>query len=316
MNRLFRGFEEPLILVTNDDGVESPGLIAAIRSVSHLGRVIVVAPTTQQTSRGRSMIGDFADVLHLTALPGLNGCEVYHIDASPALAVQHAMNTIFAERWPDLVVSGINYGENLGIDITISGTVGAAFQAAAYAVPAIAASQQVDVAHHYVYGEVDWQGSTRVVQSYAQRMIDALSALPPPAAPSGRLRLSEPRPFPFDVLKIDAPADCPPGTPERISRLARRHYFLFTIDAPTAESPIGAGRTRVDEDIDLIRPGDDVHTLAVDGAVAVTPLSLDFTAPLEESARALGLAPADGSPVDGSSANRSVYIDKGSRPAQ
>ncbi len=311
MKRLFRGFEEPLILVTNDDGVESPGLIAAIRSVIHLGRVVVVAPTTQQTSRGRSMAGNFADVLHLTALLGLEGCEVYHIDASPALAVQHAMNTIFVKRWPDLAVSGINYGENLGTDITISGTVGAAFQAAAYAVPAIAASQQVDVAHHYAYGDVDWDGSTRVVQSYAERMIDALAALPAPVAPCGRPRLAEPRPFPFDVLKIDVPAECPPGTPERLSRLARRHYFLFTIDAPTAESPIGAGRTRVDEEIDLIRPGDDVHTLAVDRAVAVTPLSLDFTAPLEESARALGLPS-----LDGSSPDRLVYVDKGSRPAQ
>ncbi len=311
MNGLFRGFDAPLILVTNDDGVESPGLIAAVRSVMHLGRVVVVAPTAQQTSRGRSMAGNFADVLHPARLQGIDGCESYHIDASPALAVQHAMNTIFVDRWPDLVLSGINYGENLGMDITISGTVGAAFQAAAYAIPAIAASQQVDIAHHYTYGEVDWEGSTRVVRSYAERMITTLSALPPPVAPSGRSRLIEPRPFPFDVLKIDAPTECPPGTPERLSRLARRHYFVFTIDAPTAESPIGAGRTRVDEEVDLIRPGDDVHTLAVEHSVALTPLSLDFTAPLEESARALGLALLDRSARDGP-----ANIDKAADPVQ
>ncbi|MFW6313574.1 MAG: 5'/3'-nucleotidase SurE [Spirochaetota bacterium] len=288
----FRGRSEPLILLTNDDGVQSPGLFAAVRAVTGLGRVVVVAPTTQQTSRGRGMFGDFTDILHRTMLPELDveaEIEAYHIDASPALAVQHAMNTIFVSQWPDLVVSGINYGENLGLDITISGTVGAAFQAAAYGIPAIAASQQVGIEHHYEYGEVDWQGSTRVLRKYTGKLLDALTALPASVALSGRDRLSEPRPFPFDVLKIDAPLDCPPGTAERISRLARRHYFTFSIDAPTDESPIGAGRTRVDDHPGLIRPGDDIHTVAHDHAVAITPLVVDFTAPLEESARVLGL---------------------------
>jgi len=284
----FRGHAEPLILVTNDDGIESPGLLAAVRAVAGMGEIVVVAPTSQQTSRGRSMIGDFADVLHETEVEGE---RAYHINASPALAVQHAMNTIFASRWPDLLVSGINYGENLGLDITISGTVGAAFQAAAYAIPAIAASQQVDVAHHYEYGEVDWEGSTRVLRAYAERLIAALAGMSPASALFGRGRLHDPRPFPFDVLKIDVPFSCPPGTPEHLSRLARRHYFVYRIDEPTDASPIGAGSTRVDEHPGLIRVGDDIHTVAHEHAVAVTPLSVDFTAPLEESGRVLGLDP-------------------------
>jgi hypothetical protein len=120
-------------------------------------------------------------------------------------------------------------------------------------------------------------------------MIDVLAALPSSTALSGRDRLSEPRPFPFDVLKIDVPFTCPPGTPERLSRLARRHYFTFAIDEPTADSPIGAGTTRVDDHPGLIQVGDDIHTVAHEHAVAVTPLVVDFTAPLEESARVLGL---------------------------
>lgn len=287
----FRGFDEPLILITNDDGIESPGLLAAVRAALGLGRIVVVAPTRQMTSTGRSMAGNFADALHRVErlIEAEESVEAYHVDAAPALAVQHAMNTIFVDRWPDLVLSGVNYGENLGMDITISGTVGAAFQAAAYAIPAIAASQQVDVAHHYEYGEIDWEGSTRVVRGYLTRLLDRLRELPPPAAPAGRARLHDARPFPFDVLKIDVPFACPPGTPERVCRLARRHYFLYTIDEPTPESPIGAGRTRVDSDRGLIEPDDDVHALAHDEVVAVTPLTLDFTAPLAESARALGL---------------------------
>lgn len=291
MTDRFRGFEEPLIFVTNDDGIRSPGLLAAIRAVLGLGRVVVVAPTTQQTSRGRSMIGDFNDSLHRVEdlLPEAAELEVYHLNASPALAVQHAMNTIFHERWPDLLVSGVNYGENLGIDITISGTIGAAFQAAAYGVPAIAASQEVEIAHHYEYGDVDWEGATRVVRRYAQRMLATLAALAPPSAPAGRDRLLDSRPFPFDVLKIDAPSPCPHGTPEVLSRQTRRHYFTFAIDDPTPESPIGAGSTRIDDDPRLVNPGDDIHTVAIRRSVAVTPLTADFTAPLDASAAALGM---------------------------
>jgi 5'-nucleotidase len=279
----------PIILVTNDDGIESPGLIAAVQAVVGLGRVVVVAPTSQQTSRGRSMIGDWTDFLHPTELPGMEA-EVYHLEASPALAVQHAMNTIFATRWPDLVVSGVNYGENLGMDITISGTVGAAFQAASYGIPSIAASQQSDIAHHYEYGDLDWTGAVRVVRKYAAMMVNRLAeeVLRDREAHVGTDRLALPRPFPFDVLKIDVPRECPPETPERICRLSRRHYFRHTIADPTPESPLGGGRTWVDDDPTLIAEDTDIHVLAFERSVALTPLSLDFTAPLEESAAHLG----------------------------
>jgi 5'-nucleotidase len=296
---------KPLILVTNDDGIDSPGLLAAVEAVVGLGEIVIVAPTTQQTSRGRGMVGDWKDRLWPidyprgdTAVAALaaesarlasHEITAYHLEASPALAVQHAMNTIFVDRWPDLVVSGINYGENLGMDITISGTVGAALQAAAYGIPAIAASQQSDIAHHYEYGELDWDGARRVIRKYASMLISLLEQRPSLPAASGDLRLAAPRPFPFDILKIDIPQECPPDTPERICRLSRRHYFRHTIENPTAESPLGAGRTWVDENPQLVRPDTDIHALAFDHVVAVTPLTVDCTAPLSESAAALGM---------------------------
>lgn len=291
---------QPLILVTNDDGIDSPGLIAAVESVLGLGRVVVVAPTTQQTSRGRSMVGDWNDHLRPAELHGrsnrpvqgedpLHDIEAYHIDASPALAVQHAMNTIFYDRWPDLLVSGINYGENLGMDITISGTVGAAFQAAAYGIPAIAASQASDIANHYEYGEMDWAGATRVVRKQARRILDRLAELPPPTAAAGARRLADPRPFPFDILKIDTPHDCPEGTPERLARLSRRHYFRHTIENPRPDSRIREGRTWVDEDPALVAENSDIYAVAFEKSVAITPLTVDFTASMEGTAAVLGL---------------------------
>ena len=296
--------EEPLILVTNDDGIDSPGLIAAVEAVLGLGRLVVVAPTTQQTSRGRSMVGDWNDHLRPVEIHGrgnqaieggtdpLHGIEAYHIDASPALAVQHAMNTIFYDRWPDLLVSGVNYGENLGMDITISGTLGAAFQGAAYGIPAIAASQASDIAHHYEYGEMDWEGATRVIRKYAEILLSKITQLPPPSAAAGSRRLSDPRPFPFDILKIDVPHECPRGTPERLTRLSRRHYFRHTIENPRPDSQIKEGRTWVDEDPELVLEGTDVHAIAFEKVVSVTPLSVDFTASVDETARALGFQEA------------------------
>jgi 5'-nucleotidase len=211
----------------------------------------------------------------------------FHIDASPALAVQHAMNTIFYDRWPDLIVSGVNYGENLGIDITISGTVGAVLQGAAYGIPGIAASQQSDIAHHYEYGELDWDGATRVVRRYATRMVEVISANRS-THPAGDERLREPRPFPFDILKIDVPTECPEGTPERICRLARRHYFRHTIEDPRPDSQLRDGRTWVDENPALIESDTDIHTLLFDKAVAVTPLTTDFSADTTAAAQLFG----------------------------
>lgn len=279
--------DEPLVLVTNDDGIDSPGLVAAVDAVRGLGTVVVVAPTTQQTSRGRGMTGDWDDHLRPVVFPrtGAPYADVtaLHVDASPALAVQHAMNTIFFQRWPDLIVSGINYGENLGIDITISGTVGAALQGAAYGIPGIAASQQSEIANHYHYGELDWEGATRVVRSYASRMLDTLRAEPRHHL-TGDARLRLPRPFPFDILKIDVPTECPPGTPERMCRLSRRHYFRHTIDEPRHDSRLGDGRTWVDQNLELVDPGTDIHAVLVEHAVAVTPLTLDLTASVEAAA--------------------------------
>ena len=278
--------DAPLILVTNDDGIDSPGLQAAVEAVRGLGTIVIVAPTTQQTSAGRGMRGNWNDYLRPTPFPrtgeALADVVAYHVEAAPALAVQHAMNTIFHRHWPDLIVSGINYGENLGNDITISGTIGAAFQGTAYGIPSIAASQQSEIEHHYAYGDLNWDGATRVVRKHAERMIDTLASNRPSVlAGDDRLRME--RAFPFDVLKIDVPMSCPPGTPERFCRLSRRHFFRHTIPNPVANSRLGDGRTWVDDNLDLVEPGTDIHAVLVERAVAITPLTTDFSASAEAS---------------------------------
>lgn len=267
---------EPLILVTNDDGIQSPGLHAAVEGVIGLGQLLVAAPTEQQTARGRSMIGNRDDYFHTTTV-WAHGREVraFHLDASPALVVRHAIGVLCGGRLPDVVVSGINYGANLGSNITISGTVGAAFQAAAMGVPALAMSRETEIEHHFVYGDLDWEEPIRVTHTYASRLLEL-----------SRIR-EVGEELPFHVLKVDVPHDAPPGTEERITRLSRSHYFHSVIPNPRIDSPISESVTTTNDDASSFSPDDDIYAFAVDRVVSVTPLTLDFSASVEKTARIL-----------------------------
>jgi 5'-nucleotidase len=275
--------DEPLILVTNDDGIRSPGLHAAVDAVMGLGQILVAAPTEQQTARGRSMVGNKNDHFHRTTVETSAGdVPAFHIDASPALVVRHALAVLTPLRTPDVIVSGINYGENLGSNITISGTVGAAFQAAAAGIPAVAVSRQTDIEHHYVYGDLEWEEPVRVTAGYTERLLELAAELSSRAA------------LPFDVLKIDIPHDAPPGTEERITRLSRAHYFHSVIPNPRIDSPISESVTTTNDDTSSLSRDDDIYAFAVDRVVSVTPLRLDCSAPVDEVARLLPHATVPG----------------------
>ena len=111
------------ILLTNDDGIQSPGLWAAAGALSELGYVHVVAPRDQFSGAGRSLPSTSDGIITPQPMQ-VNGklWTVYSVGGTPAQAILHAICEILPER-PDLVVSGINYGENLGVGITVSGTV-------------------------------------------------------------------------------------------------------------------------------------------------------------------------------------------------
>ncbi len=128
------------ILITNDDGFESDGLRALVKALKPLGRITVVAPTTEKSACGHS----------LTLTRPLRFIEIEDDffkldDGTPSDCVYLAMNALFAkDSMPDLVVSGINKGSNMGEDITYSGTASAAMEAVLQGIPAIAISQVYD----------------------------------------------------------------------------------------------------------------------------------------------------------------------------
>ena len=148
---------QPLILITNDDGIASKGLRSAAEACDLLGEVLICAPTVQQSGTGRSM-PPTSDGRIFPQDIIVNGRAItgYAIEGTPAQVVQHGMFEI-AERTVDLVVSGINYGENLGEGVTVSGTIGAALESASFKVPSIAISLETSKEHHYsLSDEIDF----------------------------------------------------------------------------------------------------------------------------------------------------------------
>ncbi len=248
------------ILLTNDDGIQSPGLWAAAEALSSLGFVTVAAPRDQSSGTGRSLplTSDGIIQPEIVTVDGKDW-TVYAVGGTPAQAVQHGILEIMPAR-PDLVVSGINYGENVGTGVTISGTVGAALEAAAMHIPALAVSLETEQRHHLSYStEVDFSATAYFTAYFARLLLE--------------------RSFPKDVhlLKVDVPAGATPQTPWRVTRLARQRYYEPLPPKRKAWSvPDRIGYQRV-EMLDQEQEGSDVYVLRAERLVSVTPISLDLT---------------------------------------
>lgn len=122
-----------LILVSNDDGIHSEGIKALARALKRVGDVFVVAPDRERSAASHSL------TLHRPLRVEKHGPNVYAIDGTPTDCINLAVNGILKKR-PDLVVSGINKGGNLGDDVTYSGTVSAAMEGTLLGIPSFAIS--------------------------------------------------------------------------------------------------------------------------------------------------------------------------------
>jgi 5'/3'-nucleotidase len=124
------------ILISNDDGVRAPGILAVAKALQSLGEVTIVAPAENQSGKGHSIT--ISEPIFRSEVM-LDGLRATSLTATPASTVKVALANIVKNK-PDLVVSGINRGYNLGLSAYLSGTVGAAREAASQGIPAIAAS--------------------------------------------------------------------------------------------------------------------------------------------------------------------------------
>lgn len=128
---------KPLILITNDDGVQAQGINALIDGVRELGDIFVVAPSNQRSGMSSAITSE--DALRAELLRKEDGLTVYRCNGTPVDCTKLAINEL-VPRKPDLVLSGINHGSNASICVIYSGTVGAALEGCIWGIPSIGIS--------------------------------------------------------------------------------------------------------------------------------------------------------------------------------
>lgn len=246
------------ILITNDDGVNSSGLLAAYEAVKDLGEVTIVAPATQQSAVGRSMT--LFEPLRL-ARHKVNGVSVYSVNGTPTDAIILGMFVAMEEK-PDLVVSGFNIGENLSTEAaTTSGTIGAALEAAGQGVQAIAVSIRVE-------DEGDKFVDTNFKRDYSVA-IDVVRKL-------AKCMLSGKLPEGVDVLNVNIPARARPDTEIAVTKLARK---MYNTRVHHRHDPRGRSYYWIDGTvIDDAEEGTDLHAVVKKNQISVTPMTMDMTA--------------------------------------
>lgn len=238
---------QPLLLVTNDDGVEAPGIRALEDALSGLGEVWTVAPEREQSATSHSL------TLHKPLRMRELGPRRFAVSGTPTDAVLLAVRVVLPRR-PTLVVSGINAGPNLADDVSYSGTVSAALEAALLNLPAVAVSRLGPPAAPF-----------EAAAEVARDLVDL--AIGNPLPPRAYLNVNVP----------DLPLSEIRGA--RITRLGRRNY---SEDVVRSVDPRGrpyywiGGAEVVHEDVE----GSDCN--AVDaGFVSVSPLTARFDLPEE-----------------------------------
>jgi 5'-nucleotidase len=240
------------ILVTNDDGVLAPGLLALTQAMRNFGKVTILAPDRNWSGGGHVKTLDRA--LRVREFHLEDGTQAFGSDGAPSDCVALATLGYFKEPI-DLVVSGINVGANLGHDVTYSGTVTAAMEAVIAGIPGIAVSLEVLEGHA---GPIDFQPAAYAAGIAVQNVI--LNGLPPETLLNVNvpfLKAEEIRGFRITRQGLRVYHS---RLDERIDPRGRPYYWIGG-DAPTGVSESGT----------------DVGALA-EGYVSVTPLQLDLTA--------------------------------------
>ncbi len=232
------------ILIANDDGYLAPGLAALVKACEGLGELDIIAPEQNASGTSNSLTLGRPLSVHTSS----NG--FLYVNGTPSDCVHLALTGVLPNR-PDLVVSGINNGANMGDDTLYSGTVAAAMEGFLFGIPSIAFSQ-VDKG----WGELD--SAARVARSIIEHVLRA-----PPANAPWLLNVNIPN-------RADAES-----LPRVVTRLGRRHASepLIRQNSPRGDAMYWIGPAG---DAREAGPGTDFHATA-NGQVSVTPLQVDLT---------------------------------------
>ena len=188
---------------------------------------------------------------------------MYGVNGTPAQTIVYGVVEI-CPRKPDLVVSGINYGENVGSGTTVSGTVGAALEGATFGIPSLAISLQTDASYNLSYSrDIDFTASKYFVTLFAQVL------------------LKQRMPVDVDVLKVEIPDSATSATPWRITKVAQNPYYHQSLTRRKNWEDANPIKYHVSYEGEELDTDSDVYVLREEKAVSVTPLSLDMTSRIE-----------------------------------
>ena len=262
------------ILISNDDGVFAPGILAAKQAVEDLANVTVVAPDENNSSVGRRMT--LFKHLEIKTVELEDGSEAYSVSGSPADAVIVGAEYVMDDK-PDLVITGINQGVNISCDITSSGTVCAAFEAVSLGIPAIAASLFMDPKTSYKqdengewYLDYDFSLAKRVLHDIVLKIINE-------GFPDG-----------VDLFNLNVPSNYE-SEEVKITRLSDKMIDKKVIDNTNEEKaelfnyPLQENQNS--DDLIMIAPdlvreydeGSDGYALMIEKRPSLTPLKVNMT---------------------------------------
>ena len=244
-------------LISNDDGITASGILASKMAVDKLCDTYVVAPETQQSGIGHALT--LYEPLRVNEHVLKDGSIGYGVSGTPTDAVTLALFEIMDEK-PDIMISGINTGFNIGkSELTTSGTLGAAIEAASFGIPSIAISQEV------TRDDIKFEnGEIQVDFEFAKKMLNKLT----------KIVLKKGLPEGIDLLNVNIP-DNPSDEEFEISNLSERMYV------PIIEKrldPRGKPYYWIaGEPYESHASGSDGHTLRKLQKTSITPLKIDLT---------------------------------------
>jgi len=250
------GYVMPTILLVNDDGIQSIGLLALKKRLEKFGDVIVVAPEKERSGIGKALTAYGHVKIMETQLR--DGSKAYAITGTPAEAFLLGVNKIL-KRPPDLVVAGINLGPNLGIDDVLnSGTLGAALEAAIHEVPAIAVSYCIQK----IVDQPNWKEKITLEE------LEPTAILTQKAV---EYVLKKGMPRDVDIISINVPEGVKSGT-VKITSLSYKGYGDIYTKRKEGYKIGGWVIASYSED----EPGTDVYTVKKEESISITPIKVRF----------------------------------------
>ncbi len=250
------------VLISNDDGITASGIFSAKKAVEDLCETVVVAPETQQSGIGHALT--LYEPLRVNERILNDGTIGYGVTGTPTDAVTIGLFKILDEK-PDLMISGINTGYNIGrSELTTSGTVGAALEAASFNIPTIAISQEV------IRDDIKFEnGDVGVDFSFAEKMLHKLA----------KIVLKKGMPEGADLLNVNVPAN-PVNDKFEVVKLGYRMYepIIEQRHDPRFRPYYWIGGKPYESD----EKGSDGYELRVERKTTITPLKIDLTGDLKK----------------------------------